>query len=105
MDHDGYGHSGSSGNNSDVASSVADLKAALPILRRETGRSKFHFYGTSSGAIRAAALAQAQPEAVDRLVLRRLHLQRHRLADQPPATAQSRWSSIGPTLAVPAIGP
>ena len=69
VDHDGYGHSGSSGNNSDVASSVSDLKAALPILLRETGRSKFHFYGTSSGAIRAAALAQAQPEAVARLVL------------------------------------
>jgi alpha-beta hydrolase superfamily lysophospholipase len=69
MDHDGYGHSGSSGNNSDTASSVADLKAAMPVLRRETARSKFHFYGTSSGAIRAAAFTQAQPEAVDRLVL------------------------------------
>ena len=28
-----------------------------------------HFYGTSSGGIRAAAYAQAQPERVDRLVL------------------------------------
>jgi alpha-beta hydrolase superfamily lysophospholipase len=69
MDHDAYGHSGSSGNNSDIASGVADLKAAVPVLLRETGRSKFHFYGTSSGAIRAAAFAQAQPNAVDRLVL------------------------------------
>jgi alpha-beta hydrolase superfamily lysophospholipase len=69
MDHDGYGYSGNSGNNSDVASSVADLAAALPVLRQETGRSTFHFYGTSSGAIRAAAFAQAQPEAIDRLVL------------------------------------
>ena len=69
MDHDGYGHSGSSGNNSDIASSVADLKTALAVLRRETGQSKAHFYGTSSGAIRAAAFAQAQPDAVDRLVL------------------------------------
>jgi alpha-beta hydrolase superfamily lysophospholipase len=69
MDHDGYGRSGSSGNNSDTASSVADLEAAMPVLRRESGRSKFHFYGTSSGAIRAAAFAQAQPDAVDRLVL------------------------------------
>jgi alpha-beta hydrolase superfamily lysophospholipase len=69
MDHDGYGHSGSSGNNSDIASSVADLKAAFPVVARETGRSKFHLFGTSSGAIRAAAFAQAQPEAVDRLVL------------------------------------
>ena len=28
MDHDGYGYSGSSGNNSDMASGVEDLKAA-----------------------------------------------------------------------------
>src|SRR5438445_3093776 len=69
MDHDGYGHSGSSGNNSDIASSVEDLKAAAPLVAAETGRAKFHFYGTSSGAIRAAAFAQAQPERVDRLVL------------------------------------
>ena len=69
MDHDGYGRSGSSGNNSDIASGVADLTAAMPVLSRETGRSKFHFYGTSSGAIRAAAFAQAHPDAIDRLVL------------------------------------
>ena len=30
MDHDGYGHSGSSGNNSDIMSGVEDLKAATP---------------------------------------------------------------------------
>jgi len=69
MDHDGYGYSGSSGNNSDIASGVADLKAAMPVVLKETGRQKVHFYGTSSGGIRAAAYAQAQPEAVDRLVL------------------------------------
>src|SRR5262245_8825785 len=50
MDHDGYGHSGSSGNNSDIASSVEDLKAAIPVVARETGQAKMHFYGTSSGA-------------------------------------------------------
>jgi alpha-beta hydrolase superfamily lysophospholipase len=69
MDHDGYGRSGSSGNNSDIASGVEDLKAAIPVVARETGRSKFHFYGTSSGAIRAAAFAQAEPDRIDRLVL------------------------------------
>ena len=69
MDHDGYGYYGSSGNNSDIASGVADLKAAIPVVLRETGRQKAHFYGTSSGGIRAAAYAQAQPEAVDRLML------------------------------------
>lgn len=69
MDHDGYGHSGSSGNNSDIASGVEDLKAAMPVVAQETGQQKAHFYGTSSGGIRAAAFAQAQPERVNRLML------------------------------------
>ncbi len=69
MDHDGYGRSGSSGNSSDIASGVEDLKAAMPLVLKETGQSKRHFFGTSSGAIRAAAYAQAQPEYVGRLVL------------------------------------
>jgi alpha-beta hydrolase superfamily lysophospholipase len=69
MDHDGYGRSGSSGNNSDIMSGVEDLKAAAPIVVAETGRSKFHFFGESSGSIRVAAFAQIMPERVDRLVL------------------------------------
>ena len=69
MDHDGYGRSGSSGNNSDIASGVEDLKAALPVVWRETGRERLHMYGTSSGAIRAGAYAQVAPERVDRLVI------------------------------------
>jgi pimeloyl-ACP methyl ester carboxylesterase len=69
MDHDGYGYSGSSGNNSDIASGVEDLRAAMPVAMQETGQKKAHFYGTSSGGIRAAAYAQAEPERVDRLAL------------------------------------
>lgn len=69
MDHDGYGYSGSSGNNSDIMSGVEDLKAAMPVIQKETGQSKMHMYGTSSGGIRAAAFAQAKPEHVDRLIL------------------------------------
>lgn len=69
MDHDGYGRSGSSGNNSDIASGVGDLKAAMVIVAQETGQQKVHFYGTSSGGIRAAAFAQAQPGSVGRLML------------------------------------
>jgi alpha-beta hydrolase superfamily lysophospholipase len=69
MDHDGYGNSDSSGNNSDIASGVEDLKAAMTVVMQETGQQKLHFYGTSSGGIRAAAYAQAQPQHVDRLVL------------------------------------
>jgi pimeloyl-ACP methyl ester carboxylesterase len=69
LDHDGYGYSGSSGNNSDIASGVEDLKAAMPVLTSETGSNKFHFFGESSGAIRVGAFAQAAPERVDRLIL------------------------------------
>jgi alpha-beta hydrolase superfamily lysophospholipase len=69
MDHDGYGRSGSSGNSSDIASGVEDLKAAMPLVLKETRQAKVHFFGTSSGAIRAAAYAQAQPEHVGRLIL------------------------------------
>src|SRR5476651_1705288 len=69
MDHDGYGYSGSSGNSSDIASGVEDLKSAMPVVMAETGQQKVHFYGTSSGGIRAAAYAQAQPEHIGRLIL------------------------------------
>ena len=69
MDHDGYGYSGSSGNSSDIASGVEDLKAAMPVLASETSSNKFHFFGESSGAIRVGAFAQAEPARVDRLML------------------------------------
>ena len=69
MDHDGYGYSGSSGNSSDIASGVEDLRAAMPVVAKETGQQKAHFYGTSSGGIRAAAFAQAEPDRVGRLAL------------------------------------
>ena len=69
MDHDGYGYSGSSGNNSDIASGVEDLKAAIPMVQQQTGQTKLNFYGTSSGGIRAAAYAQVQPERMNRMVL------------------------------------
>jgi alpha-beta hydrolase superfamily lysophospholipase len=69
MDHDGYGYSDSSGNNSDIASGVEDLKAGIPVVLRESGATKVHMYGTSSGAIRAGAYAMVEPERVDRLVL------------------------------------
>lgn len=69
MDHDGYGNSGSSGNNSDIASGVEDLKAAMPVLAAETSSTRFHMFGESSGAIRAGAFAQAAPDRVERLML------------------------------------
>jgi alpha-beta hydrolase superfamily lysophospholipase len=69
MDHEGYGKSSRTSGNSDIASGVEDLKAAAPIVARETGRDKFHFYGTSSGGLRAGAYAMVAPERVDRLVV------------------------------------
>lgn len=69
MDHEGYGRSTVTDGNSDIASGVEDLKAATAVLVRETGRQKFHFFGESSGALRAGAFAMARPEQVDRLVL------------------------------------
>lgn len=69
MDFEGYGRSPLGSGNSDIRAGVADLEAALPILEQQTGRSRFHFYGESSGALRAAAFATARPERVERLVL------------------------------------
>ena len=69
MDHEGYGRSDRTAGNSDVASGVEDLRAAMEVVRLETGRRSAHFFGESSGGIRAAAYAVAAPDAVDRLAL------------------------------------
>ena len=69
LDFEGYGKSTVTSGNSDVASGVEDLKAAMPVLQRETGLTSYCFMGESSGAIRAAAFAAAEPARVDRLVL------------------------------------
>lgn len=69
VDHDGYGLSQSSGNSSDIASGVDDLKVAMTVVARETGRDKVHMFGTSSGAIRAGAFAQEAPQRVEKLIL------------------------------------
>jgi pimeloyl-ACP methyl ester carboxylesterase len=69
MDFTGYGRSSRDEGNSNIADGVADLKAALPVVVRETGQQRFHVFGESSGALRAGAFAAAQPEMVDRLVL------------------------------------
>jgi pimeloyl-ACP methyl ester carboxylesterase len=69
MDHENYGKSGRTSGNSDIASGVEDLKAAVEVVARETGRQKYHFLGESSGALRAGAYAMVAPERTDRLVL------------------------------------
>jgi pimeloyl-ACP methyl ester carboxylesterase len=72
MDHEGYGRSTVTDRNSDIASGVEDLKAGWEVVARETGRSKAHFFGESSGALRAGAFAMARPERVERLILEAL---------------------------------
>lgn len=69
MDHECYGRSSRTSSNSDIATGAADLKAAAAVLDRETGLTKYTFYGQSSGALRAALFAQLNPEKVERLVL------------------------------------
>src|SRR5262245_8221130 len=75
LDHDGYGYSDSSGNNSDIASSVEDLKAAVPVVLQETGQSRMHFYGTSSGANPRRRLCAGRARAGGPAGAVRLHLQ------------------------------
>jgi pimeloyl-ACP methyl ester carboxylesterase len=69
MDHEGYGKSDRTDGNSDIASGVEDLKAAVEIVKQETGQTRYHFLGESSGALRAAAYAMVAPERAGRLVL------------------------------------
>ena len=69
MDHEGYGRSSRTDGNSDVASGVQDLKAAMEVVKRETGQGRVHMFGESSGALRAGAFASMQPDSVNRLVL------------------------------------
>jgi alpha-beta hydrolase superfamily lysophospholipase len=69
VDHEGYGRSTMTSGNSDIASGVEDLKAATEVVARESGQTRCHFFGTSSGALRAGAFAMARPDRVDRLIL------------------------------------
>jgi pimeloyl-ACP methyl ester carboxylesterase len=69
MDHENYGKSGRTSGNSDIKSGAEDLKAAVEVIARETGRQKYHFIGESSGALRAGMYAMMAPERIDRLVL------------------------------------
>ena len=69
MDHENYGRSSRTQSNSDIASGVEDLEAGIELVVRETGQSKIHIFGESSGGLRAGAYAMVRPERVDRLVL------------------------------------
>jgi alpha-beta hydrolase superfamily lysophospholipase len=69
MDFEGYGRSSRTSGNSDIASGVQDLAAAVEVVARETGQQRYHFFGSSSGALRAGAFAAAYPARVNRIIL------------------------------------
>jgi pimeloyl-ACP methyl ester carboxylesterase len=69
MDHEGYSRSDRTAGNSDIASGVEDLKCGMAVVERETGQRVVRMYGQSSGALRAAAYAEACPDRVDRVIL------------------------------------
>ena len=55
MDHEGYGRSSKHrAINSDIANGADDLLAATQYIRQKTGAGPMHYYGISSGALRAA---------------------------------------------------
>ena len=61
MDHEGYGKSSRTDRNSNIGMAVEDLDAAMTVVERETGQKSAHFYGQSSGSLRAALFAQTRP--------------------------------------------
>lgn len=69
MDHEGYGHSDRTSSNSDIASGVDDLKAAMAIVEKVTGQTRATFFGQSSGALRAARFANFHPDHVAQLII------------------------------------
>ena len=70
IDMEGYGRSSKHRDiNCDVANGADDLEAAIDYMVKTRGTDKFLFYGSSSGALRAALYAQRHPERVARLVL------------------------------------
>jgi pimeloyl-ACP methyl ester carboxylesterase len=68
LDFEGYGRSTQTAGNSDIASGIEDLKAAVEVIAKETGQQRYHFFGESSGALRAGAYAMVQPQRINRLI-------------------------------------
>ncbi|MHA1109402.1 MAG: alpha/beta hydrolase [Alphaproteobacteria bacterium] len=69
LDHEGYGRSSSSGGNSNIADGADDLRAGMDVVQRETGLDDYAFYGSSSGALRAALFAEKHPQYVNKMIL------------------------------------
>ena len=69
MDHENYGRSGRTESNSNIASGVEDLKAAIEVVARETGQREVALFRRILGRAARGRFAMARPERVDRLVL------------------------------------
>jgi pimeloyl-ACP methyl ester carboxylesterase len=69
VDCENYGRSARTPGTSDIASGAADILTTLDLILRETGQTRAHVFGESSGALRAALFAVQHAERVDRLVL------------------------------------
>ncbi len=69
MDHEGYGYSDRTDSNSGIMVGVADLQAAMPLVVEKSGQKSILLFGESSGAIKAGAYTNAEPDKVDRLMM------------------------------------
>ena len=69
MDHEGYGKSSKTDGFSFIKDGVADLEAAFPVIEKISGHRSACLFGSSSGALRAGAFANSNPERVEKLVL------------------------------------
>lgn len=69
VDFENYGRSSRTDSSSNISSGADDLLALAGVVGRETGATKYHLFGESSGALRAALFAARNPDRLDRLVL------------------------------------
>ena len=70
VDMEGYGRSDKHRDiNFDISNGVDDLAAASDYIMKTRGIRKFHVYGISSGALRAALFAERHPDRIGRLAL------------------------------------
>jgi pimeloyl-ACP methyl ester carboxylesterase len=70
VDMEGYGRSTKDrDNNAPIAQGAEDCFAAATYIQKLRGKRPMHVYGISSGALRAAMLAERHPEVVARLAL------------------------------------
>ena len=87
MDHEGYGYSDRTDSNSGIMVGVADLVAAMPLVLEKSGQKSVLLFGESSGAIKAGAYANAEPDKVARLML---HAHTHTGKDAPEMERRRR---------------